>query len=99
MTLKLEGAIDMHCHYGPDYRYPGKTYEHSVTAVRAVQEAAASGQAAIVLKAHDFATPALAFALEEAVGGLRVFGGIALDEQVGGLNPVAVEQTLRLDGK
>jgi Family of unknown function (DUF6282) len=98
-VIKLEGAIDMHCHYGPDFRRPGKTYQHSVTAVQAVREAGSAGQAAIVLKAHDFATPALAFALQEAVGGVRVFGGITLDAQAGGLNPVAVEQALLLGAK
>ena len=73
-TVKIEGAIDLHCHYGPDMVgvFDGTT--HSVTAVEAAQEAADSGHAALVLKAHDFATPALAHALEQVVPGIRIFG-------------------------
>ncbi len=98
-TLKIEGAIDLHCHYGPDMVgvFDGAT--HSVTAVEAAQEAAESGHAALVLKAHDFATPALAHALEQLVPGIRIFGGITLDHQAGGLNPAAVESALRLGAK
>ena len=97
-TLKIEGAIDLHCHYGPDLVgvFEGT---HSVTAVEAAREAAQSGHAALVLKAHDFATPALAHALTQAVPGIRIFGGITLDHQAGGLNPVAVESALRLGAK
>jgi hypothetical protein len=98
-TLKIEGAIDLHCHYGPDMVgvFDGAT--HAVTAVEAAREAAESGHAAIVLKAHDFATPALAHALGQVVPGIRIFGGITLDHQAGGLNPAAVESALRLGAK
>jgi len=47
----------------------------------------------------DFATPALAHALSQAVPGIRIFGGITLDHQAGGLNPAAVESALRLGAK
>ena len=97
-TLKIEGAIDLHCHYGPDMVGVFPT-THSVTAVEAAREAAACGQAALVLKAHDFATPALAHALGQVVPEVRVFGSITLDHQAGGLNPVAVESALRLGAK
>ena len=98
-TVKIEGAIDLHCHYGPDMVGVFDGMTHSVTAVEAAQEAAESGHAALVLKAHDFATPALAHALEQVVPGIRIFGGITLDHQAGGLNPAAVESALRLGAK
>src|SRR5262249_61549803 len=47
-TLKIEGAIDLHCHYGPDMVGVFPT-THAVTAVEAAREAAACGQAALVL--------------------------------------------------
>jgi hypothetical protein len=104
--IKLEGAVDLHCHYGPDFILSPQLREkhrlkhhHSVTALQAAQEAAAAEMAALVLKAHDFPTPALAFAIGEVVKGTRVFGGIVLDHQVGGLNPRAVEHALRLGAK
>ncbi len=97
--VAIEGLVDLHCHFGPDFLRPGKTTRYAVTAIEAAREAAAAGYAAIVLKSHDFGSQSLAVAVEEAVGGLRVFGGLALDYAVGGLNAVAVEQTLLLGGK
>lgn len=95
-VVEIEGHIDLHCHYGPDLIKDG---DFSVTAVEAVREARDSGCAAIVLKAHDFPSPALALALDSTIDGIRVFGGICLDYQVGGLNPYAVEAALNLGAK
>lgn len=68
-------------------------------AIGAAREAAASGHAAVVLKAHDHPTAALAHVVDEAVDGVRVFGGICCDREVGGVNPGAVETALRLGAK
>lgn len=97
--IKLEGAADLHCHYGPDFLFPAHNMEPSVTAIQAAQEAAEAGFAAIVLKSHDFPTAALAYTLNQVVPGVRTFGGITLDHQVGGLNPWAVAHALRLGAK
>jgi hypothetical protein len=97
--LKVEGAIDLHCHYGPDFIIPGHNLQPSVTAIAAAREAADAGFAAIVLKSHDFPTAALAYTLNEIVPGVHTFGAITLDHQVGGLNPWAVEHALRLGAK
>jgi hypothetical protein len=93
-SLELIGAIDMHCHFGPDPRRG-----RSVDALEAVTDAKAAGHAGIVLKSHDFPSAALATIVERCVGGIRVFGGICCDAQVGGVNPAAVEAALRIDGK
>jgi hypothetical protein len=97
--VKLEGAVDLHCHFGPDFLLAGRTPNHSVTALQAAQEAADAGMAALVLKAHDFPTPALAYSINEAVPGVQTCGSITLDHQVGGVNPWAVEHALRLGAK
>jgi predicted TIM-barrel fold metal-dependent hydrolase len=97
--IKLEGAIDLHCHYGPDFINPAHNLQPSVTALQAAQEAAQAGFAAIVLKSHDFPTAALAYTLNQVVANVRTFGGITLDYQVGGLNARAVEHALRLGAK
>ena len=97
--IKLEGAADLHCHYGPDFIFPTHNMEPSVTAIQAAKEAAEAGFAAIVLKSHDFPTAALAYTLNQVVPNVRTFGGITLDHQVGGLNPWAVEHALRLGAK
>lgn len=95
--MEFDGRIDMHCHFGPDFVRPG--IRHGVTALQAVTEARDAGYRAIVLKAHDFPSPSLAFALNEVVDGIEVFGGIALDYQVGGLNVLAVKAALNLGAK
>lgn len=97
--IKLEGAVDLHCHFGPDFLHAGHEPNHSVTALQAAQEAAKERMAAIVLKAHDFPTPALAYSINQVVPEIHTCGGITLDHQVGGINPIAVEHALRLGAK
>jgi hypothetical protein len=92
--VDLTGAADLHVHFGPDAHR-----ERSVTAVDAARDAAAAGHAALVLKSHDYPTPAVASVAGDAVPGVRVFGGICCDNSVGGMNPAAVEVALRLGAK
>src|SRR5262249_13755744 len=86
----IVGAIDLHCHHGPD---PHR--ERSVDAAEAVREAADIGMAAVVLKSHAYPTGPIAVLLQKTVERFRVFGGICCDFEVGGLNPAAVEVALR----
>jgi len=88
MTLK--GVIDTHVHAGPDVR-PRKA-----TAYELARAARAAGLRAIVLKNHHCSTVALAAALSEALPGIRVLGGLALNHAVGGFNLEAVEAALRM---
>jgi hypothetical protein len=88
------GAIDMHCHHGPD---PHRA--RSVDAMEAVAEADAQGLAAIVLKSHAYPTGPVAILMQKTVERLRVFGGICCDFEVGGLNPAAVEVALLTGAK
>lgn len=98
--LRIEGAIDMHCHFGPDaVGVPGMALPHGVTGLEAAREAAESGHRAIVLKSHTFASVQLAAEIEQAVPGLRVFGGICTDYPSGGLNPDAVHSALRMGAR
>jgi hypothetical protein len=88
------GAIDMHCHHGPD---PHR--ERSVDAAEAVREADALGLGAVVLKSHAYPTGPIAILMQKTVQRVRVFGGICCDFEVGGLNPAAVEVALRTGAK
>ena len=92
--VDLHGATDLHAHFGPD---PHRA--RSVTGLEAAQQAAAAGHTAIVLKSHDTPSAGLAAALDPLVDGLSVFGGIACDREVGGMNPAAVEVALALGAK
>jgi hypothetical protein len=56
----IVGAIDLHCHHGPD---PHR--ERSVDAAEAVQEAADIGMAAVVLKSHAYPTGPIAVLLQD----------------------------------
>ena len=88
------GAIDMHCHHGPD---PHR--RRSVDAAEAVTEAEALGLGGVVLKSHAYPTGPVAVLMQKTVRRLRVFGGICCDFEVGGVNPAAVEVALRTGAK
>src|SRR6185369_15243711 len=90
----IRGAIDMHCHHGPD---PHRL--RSVDAEEAAREADAIGMGALVLKSHAYPTGPIAILMQKQVEHLRVFGGICCDFEVGGLNPAAVEVALRTGAK
>ena len=94
MPVDLTGAADLHCHFGPDAHR-----ERSVDALDAARDAAAAGHAAVVLKSHDYPTAALAAIVDKVVDGVRVFGGICCDREVGGVNPAAVDAALRVGAR
>ena len=102
MPLRIENAIDLHCHFGPDSiggpRRAGG-HGHSVSALDAAREARDAGYRALVLKSHSFASPQTACQMCEAVPGLQVFGGVCTDYPSGGLNVEAVDVALRLGAR
>lgn len=89
----LTGVIDLHIHAGPDVR-PRK-----MDAVALARAAKAAGMRAVLLKSHHTITADLAQIVEGVVGGIRVFGGVTLNEAVGGLNPEAVRAAIALGAK
>ena len=108
MTLHVDGAIDLHCHFSEDTlggRWDPETNEWSplllggVPAHDVVREARETGHAAIVLKSHSFASPALVAALTSTVGGIDLYSGICTDQISGGLNINAVEAALALGAR
>jgi hypothetical protein len=88
--IDLTGAIDLHLHAAPDLR-PRKLDDFGVA-----REAAGRGMRAVVLKSHVTLTADRAYLVEQVVPGIKVFGGLALNHAVGGINPVAVETALRM---
>ena len=92
----LDGAVDLHVH-----PYPSP-FPRRMDAAEAAQRAADAGMRAIVVKSHHHDTAIDVAALREhgiAQSGIEVFGGIALNTQVGGLNPHAVNLCLAMGGK
>ncbi|WP_213451892.1 DUF6282 family protein [Rhizomonospora bruguierae] len=92
----LAGAVDLHQHPGPS------PFPRRMSILDAARDAAAFGFRAIVAKSHHHSMVTDILALRTA--GLadvstEVYGGIALNRTVGGLNPYAVELALRMGGR
>lgn len=88
----LAGAVDLHIHTAPDL------FPRNVTAITAAEAARAAGMRAIVVKSHSTDTAARAETARKAVG-FPVYGGVALNYSVGGLNPYAVRETAKQGGR
>jgi Family of unknown function (DUF6282) len=92
----LDGAVDLHVH-----PYPSP-FPRRMDAAEAAQRAADAGMRAIVVKSHHHDTSTDVAALRAHgidAAGIDVFGGIALNTQVGGLNPHAVNMSLAMGGR
>ncbi|HLG74101.1 MAG TPA: DUF6282 family protein [Chloroflexota bacterium] len=89
----LKGAYDTHVHSGPDV-LPRK-FDDFELARRAHQR----GMAGFVLKSHYICTADRATLVREAFPGVQAYGGLALNNSVGGLNPIAVDIAGRLGNK
>ncbi|MBT3254903.1 MAG: hypothetical protein HN366_00395 [Deltaproteobacteria bacterium] len=88
----LCGAVDIHIHSAPDL------YPRILNDIELAQHAQEMGMAAILIKNHFTETAGRARLATDATG-FNVFGGIALNLSVGGLNPHAVRAALKLGAK
>lgn len=88
----LAGGIDFHTHSGPSFS------PRHCDDLDLAYRAKSHNMAGVVLKAHEGDTSARA-ALVAKASGINVYGGVVLNEYVGGLNPKAVEASLKLGGK
>jgi hypothetical protein len=84
----MQGAIDTHVHTAPDL-VPRKGDD-----IELATWAAEAGMAGYVSKNHQAPTSGQASAATKAVGRVRVYGSIALNVAVGGINPDAVRMAL-----
>jgi hypothetical protein len=87
-----QGTIDFHVHSEPDVF--GRSMDDIDVAVLAKRK----GMRALVLKNHVTMTADRAVLVMKAVPGIEVFGGIVLNNAVGGINPAAVEWMHRMSG-
>ncbi len=91
-TTALEGVIDFHVHAGPDSR------PRSVSDIEIARIARRSGMRGFVLKNHFTQTADRAWIAMQEVPGIEIFGGVALNHAVGGLNPEAIRQMVDFSG-
>ncbi len=89
---QLHGVVDLHVHSAPDSRL------RSVDAIEVARLARRHGVRALLLKNHYTHTASLAYIVGQAVPGVELYGGIALNRSVGGINPVAVEHMAATTG-
>ena len=82
----LRGAYDLHVHAAPDGKQQRRM--DALEVARCAYEAEMGG---FVLKSHDYNTAPLTYALNQMYPGLSVFGAIALNRSVGGINPDTVQ--------
>lgn len=88
----LRGVVDIHAHSGPD------STPRSIDSLSLARLAHDRGFRGLILKNHYEPTAALAVLARQQAPGLAVFGGIALNLTVGGINPAAVERMTRIEG-
>ena len=88
----LRGMVDIHVHSDPD------SVPRSIDAFGAARAAAERGVRSIVLKNHYEPTAGLAWLARKQIPGIEIFGGIALNRSVGGVNPAAVDRMTKVKG-
>lgn len=96
VTELLRGAADLHYHAGPS------PFPRKMGLAEAAKMYNDAGFSAVVMKSHHHSMVMDILALKPVFLDqlqIKVFSGVALNGQVGGLNPRAVELCLRMGGK
>ena len=91
----LVGAVDLHCHSGPS------VMPRDLNHIEAMQEAAAAGFRAMLIKDHYYSATPITEMLNQAYGHLKItlFSGVPLNNAVGGFNKHAVDHGIALGAK
>ena len=91
----LVDAVDLHVHPGPS------PFPRRIGIYEAARQAGNAGFRAIFVKSHHHSMVTDIHAVRDAMGSLPipVYSGVALNNQVGGLNPYAVELALQQGGR
>lgn len=84
----LEDAIDIHVHAAPEL------FQRVGDAVELAELARANGMSGLVLKAHHESSVSSAYFTNKVISDFTVWGGIVLNEFVGGINPSAVNAAI-----
>ena len=84
----LQGAIDIHVHAGPHL----KSSPRRVDPFEAAEEARAAGMRAIVYMDVFFESCGTAWMVQRQVPGIEVYGGINLNSNYGGINPLELRR-------
>ena len=88
--ISMKGACDLHIHTAPDI------FTRIADDVETATVCRDAGMKAIVLICHADTTMTRAWHTQNQVPGIRVYGGIVLNLNVGGINPAAVDVALKM---
>ncbi|TPW77552.1 DUF6282 family protein [Schumannella soli] len=91
----LDGAVDLHVHSGPS------PFPRRINHVEASYDAARINLRALLIKSHHHNTVMDLLAMRDllAVAPTPVYGGVALNSEVGGVNPSAVALAIKMGGR
>jgi len=89
----MKGAIDLHVHSAPSL------FPRLVDHVEVAEDARKYGMRAVVLKEHHGFTADRMYFVRKLVQGIEVYGGVVLNNAVGGINPFAVDAAIKLGAK
>ena len=92
-SAALHNAIDVHVHTLPD------SGPDNVDALELARIARRYGMRALLFKNHYTHTASLAYLVSRVVPGIEAYGGIVLNNTVGGINPNAVEHMALTTGR
>jgi hypothetical protein len=85
----MQGAIDIHIHSAPSL------FPRLVDHVEVAEGARSMGMKAVVLKCHHGYTSDRTYFVRKLVPGIEVYGGVVMNNAVGGINPFAVEAAIK----
>jgi len=89
----MQGAIDLHIHSAPSH------FPRLVDHMEAAEGARKMGMRAVVLKCHHGYTSDRIYFVRKLISGIDVYGGVVLNNAVGGINPFAVEAAIHYGAK
>jgi hypothetical protein len=91
----LDGTVDLHCHSGPS------PFPRRMDHVDASYDGARIGMRAILVKSHHHNTVMDLLAMQKLLvdAPTPVYGGVALNTEVGGINPSAVALAINMGGR
>ena len=89
----LKGAFDLHVHSSPD------VMRRSIDDIDLAKKMLDVGMGGFIIKTHHSTSYGRAKLVSKIVEGVQVFGGISLNNSIGGLNPQAVDVAGRMDAK
>ncbi len=90
----MAGAVDLHVHAAPDKATPRRADAYEVA-----EHAQRLSMGGIVFKNHNESTAGMAAGVQDRFPNMRIFGGVVLNETVGGLSAEVVEACAKDGGK